>query len=159
MERLFAPWRVEYVTQGKAGGCIFCNLARARPGEELVLFSGSLTLVILNKYPYNNGHLMVASKRHEARFEGLSVEESLDILRLLRHSITALKDAFSPDGFNIGLNLGKAAGAGIEDHLHWHVVPRWDGDTNFMPVVSETRVIPEHLLNTLSKLRPYFEKI
>lgn len=150
---------MEYIIGGKTGGCIFCAAAGKKPAEELVLFSGSHTLVMLNKYPYNNGHLMVAPKRHEGRLEGVSVEESLDLTRLLRHSVTVLKDAISPDGFNIGLNIGKAAGAGVIDHLHWHIVPRWEGDVNFMPVVSETKVVPEHLSDTLKKLRPYFEKI
>ena len=175
MKHLWAPWRIEYITKVRPGGCIFCNAAKARPDksakspdkspdksydksdESLTLFNGRHTLVMLNKYPYNNGHLLVAPKRHEADIEGLSAAESIDIQKLLSRSITVLKKTMNPGGFNIGMNLGKSAGAGVLDHLHWHIVPRWEGDTNFMPVISEVRVIPEHLLKTLKELRPYFD--
>jgi len=176
MKHLWAPWRIEYITKVRPGGCIFCNAAKARPDkspdespdesddefqdksdESLTLFNGRHTLVMLNKYPYNNGHLMVAPKRHVAAIEGLSAVESSDIHKLICRSVKALKKTINPGGFNIGMNLGKSAGAGIPDHLHWHIVPRWEGDTNFMPVTGETRVIPEHLAKTLLKLRPYFE--
>ncbi len=159
MKQIWAPWRIEYIKGEKPGGCIFCDAPEKEAEESLLLFDGSLSMVLLNRYPYNNGHLMVAPKRHEADLEALTVEESIDVFRLLRHSVAVLRQIFNPDGFNIGLNIGQAAGAGIEDHLHWHIVPRWSGDTNFMPLLAEVRVIPEHLLETLSALRPHFERL
>ncbi len=116
-------------------------------------------MTMLNKYPYNNGHLMVAPLRHLAELEELTREESLEIFRLITHAVKVIKELFGPDGFNIGINLGRSAGAGIVEHLHWHVVPRWNGDTNFMPVLADVKIIPEHLSKTLSTLRPHFEKI
>ena len=161
MERLWAPWRLEYVKDaGKASerGCIFCA-ARDGNYDSLLLHRGEHTLTMLNKYPYNNGHLMVAPRRHIAELEAMTEAESLEVFKLLGHAIKVMKRLFNPQGFNVGLNIGRSAGAGIADHLHWHIVPRWDGDTNFMPVLADVKVIPEHLLNTLSTLRPHFEKI
>lgn len=133
--------------------------AQKETSEDLLLYNGDLSIVMLNKYPYNNGHTMVSPKRHTADFTSLSAEESLDMTRLINNTISALKKLYSPCGFNVGINLGTAAGAGIADHLHWHVVPRWSGDTNFMPVLSEVRVIPLHLEQTLTDLLPFFKDI
>lgn len=159
MDNLWAPWRAEYITADKDKRCIFCAAPEKDPADSLLLFKGPLSIIILNKFPYNSGHLMIAPVRHVARLEDLTVEESTDMFRLLRHSTAALTKAAKPGGFNVGLNLGAPAGAGIADHLHTHVVPRWDGDTNFMPVLSETKVIPEHLLRTLARLKPFFNGI
>lgn len=158
MDQLWAPWRSEYIGANKKGGCIFCSAA-AKTDDTLVLFNGSISLVMLNKYPYNSGHLLLAPVRHVGKLEDLSPEESIDIFRLLRHSTAVLTKVFNPEGFNIGMNLGSAAGAGIAEHLHMHVVPRWNGDTNFMPLLSETKVISEHLAATRAKLLHGFEKL
>jgi ATP adenylyltransferase len=159
MERIWAPWRTEYIHAAPGNGCLFCSAPKKDPKEARILFSGSLSTVIINIYPYNSGHLMISPVRHVAKLEELTPEESIDIFRLMRHSTASLTKALNPDGFNVGMNLGRAAGAGIADHMHVHVVPRWDGDTNFMPVLSETRVISEHLDETCALLRPFFERI
>lgn len=159
MKQLWAPWRSEYVSSAKGSDCIFCSASSKAAGEDLLLFNGSVSLVMLNKYPYNNGHLLLSPVRHVAKIEELTPEESIDLFRLLRHSTTVLKKAINPEGFNIGMNLGTAAGAGIADHLHMHIVPRWNGDSNFMPLLSETKVVSEHLAATLEKLLPSFEKL
>ncbi len=159
MKRLWAPWRMEYIEDEKIGECIFCSALEKTPEEGLVLFCGNVSMVVLNKYPYNNGHLLVAPKRHVAELEDLTPEESIDLFRLLRHSTMVLKRAVEPDGFNIGLNLGETAGAGVPGHIHFHIVPRWQGDVNFMPVLADVKVMPEHLSNTFQRLKSYFEKI
>lgn len=159
MKNLWAPWRMEYIKGEKNDRCIFCDAPKADHAEGLVLFSGSLSTVILNRYPYSSAHLMVSPVRHVARIEDLTPEESIDIFRLLRHCTASLTKAIGPEGFNIGMNIGKAAGAGIDEHLHLHVVPRWNGDHNFMPVLSDTSVMPEHLKETFLKLQPFFERI
>ncbi|HBG45985.1 MAG TPA: HIT family hydrolase [Deltaproteobacteria bacterium] len=159
MRQMWAPWRSEYIHAEKEAGCVFCKATAARPGEGLVLFNGSVSVVVLNKFPYNSGHLMVAPSRHVAKVEELTPEESIDMFRLIRHCTSVLTKAMNPGGFNIGMNVGKAAGAGIDDHLHMHVVPRWNGDINFMPVLSDVKVIPEHLQKTLSLLLPFFERL
>jgi ATP adenylyltransferase len=135
-------------------GCIFCRL----PDEESdrVLARTDLAYVVLNKFPYNPGHLLVVPLRHAAEIEELTVEENVDLQVLLQRSVRALREEAAPHGFNIGLNLGSVAGAGIPGHIHWHVVPRWSGDTNFMPVVGETRVLPELLADTARRLTPRF---
>jgi ATP adenylyltransferase len=158
MEHLWAPWRGEYIEGKKDSGCIFCA-ARDNGEGGLVLRVTRLSVVMLNKYPYNSGHLLVSPARHAARLEDLSDEEGAEIFRLLRHSTAALTGAYSPAGFNVGMNLGEAAGAGIVGHLHMHVVPRWAGDVNFMQTLGETKVISEHLTKTSERLRPYFERI
>ena len=136
-------------------GCIFCDKPALGDDEKaLIVGRGELAFVMLNAYPYNPGHLMVAPFRHVGDFEQLTVEELADSSSLLQRSVGALKVVSSPHGFNLGMNLGKVAGAGVADHLHWHVVPRWEGDTNFMPVVGETKVLPELLSGTYTKLRP-----
>ena len=154
MNHLFATWRMDYVTAPKHEGCIFCDFpAEKRDKERYILYQGTKCFVILNTYPYNPGHMMVVPYRHTNLYETLTGDEHADMSRLTADAISALKRAMMPDGFNIGMNLGKAAGAGITDHLHLHIVPRWDGDNNFMPVVTDTRVVPEALDATYVKLR------
>jgi ATP adenylyltransferase len=151
---------MEYILgEDKTQGCIFCP----QPGEDfkerLILFSGRLTRVMLNKYPYINGHLLISPLRHLPGPEDLSQAELLDLMLKLREAIAILKQAMQPDGFNVGLNLGTVAGAGMESHLHFHLVPRWNGDTNFIPVFAEVRVIPEHFRQTYERLAPYFQTL
>ncbi|MBI5903843.1 MAG: HIT domain-containing protein [Deltaproteobacteria bacterium] len=161
MKQIWAPWRAEYVVAEKDKTCIFCSAASAVGAEDegrgLVLFRSTRSIVMLNRFPYNSGHLMVAPVRHVARIEELDDEESADIFRLVRRSTACLREALNPQGFNIGLNMGSAAGAGIEDHIHMHVVPRWNGDMNFMPVLADVKVIPEHLKQTMKRLKPCFD--
>jgi ATP adenylyltransferase len=160
MERLWAPWRSTYVTgaSGANPDCIFCNLSE--PGrEELILIRGRVCYVILNLYPYNNGHLMVVPNRHVANLASTTADEQFELMRLTRHAEIALTEAYSPQGINIGVNLGRPAGAGVLDHLHVHLVPRWNGDTNFMTAIAETRVLPEDLKSSAAKLRPIFERL
>lgn len=153
MEHLWALWRMEYILNEKEKGCIFCQKPnQRRDRENLLLYRGKYNLVMMNLYPYNPGHLMVAPYRHINRLDMLNDEEMLEHFRLVDRCVTVLREAMNPDGFNIGLNLGKVAGAGIEDHIHTHIVPRWNGDTNFMPVISDTRVVPEALDATYAKL-------
>lgn len=162
MDRLWSPWRMEYIEAAKAeepDGCVFCSLVRAGdPDGDRVLALENLAFVTLAKYPYNPGHLLVLPVRHVGDLEELSGDEEAAIQRLLRRSLAALRAAADPQGFNVGLNLGRVSGAGIPGHLHWHVVPRWGGDTNFMPVVAGTRVLPELLQETYRKLRPLFDE-
>lgn len=154
MDRLWAPWRMEYLSKAGAQGCVFCRQGDDR--ELLVLRRTPRVLVMLNGYPYSNGHLMVAPVRHTADLDALSDREMLELLRSVALCRRVLTRASAPQGFNIGLNLGKAAGAGVEDHLHLHVVPRWNGDSNFMSVVAEVRVLPESLRATYDRLLPFF---
>jgi ATP adenylyltransferase len=160
MEILWAPWRMEYVSSGnREGGCIFCPTgARDQNEERLILFAGDLSIVLMNRYPYINGHLLVAPLRHVSSLDALLPEEKLDLITVVEKSITILKEVMSPGGFNVGLNLGRVAGAGVEAHIHFHVVPRWSGDTNYMTVLGEVRVIPEHIQETYRKLLPFFRK-
>ncbi len=159
MKQLWAPWRIEYILGKKPRGCILCEKPRERRDEEnYILLRGKLCYVMLNAYPYNNGHLMISPYRHVVSFDELSDDECMEMMRVLRLSLVALRKALSPDGFNIGANLGKTAGAGME-HLHLHVVPRWSGDTNFMPVLAETKVISEHLRATYQKLKKAFDEV
>lgn len=152
-EILWAPWRMEYILGEKESGCIFCTrLQQKNDQENLILLRGESNFVIMNKFPYNNGHLMVVPNRHTSEFDSLNESEKLELMNLVSKSITVLKKAVSPDGFNVGLNIGKVAGAGIDDHLHFHIVPRWAADTNFMPVVGQTKVISEDLQETWGKL-------
>ena len=160
MDRLWAPWRLSYVTAAQipAPDCIFCDASVGRD-IDLVVLRGREAYVILNLYPYNNGHLMVVPKRHLAALEALTRDEQLELMQLTRLSEMALNEAYRPQGINVGINLGKAAGAGFENHLHIHLVPRWSGDTSFMTAVGETRVLPEDLGATVARLRPIFEKL
>ena len=154
---LWAPWRMRYIEEDKSHECIFCVPPEAPIlRERLILHVTSSSRVMLNKYPYTSGHLMVAPRRHTANLVELPEVEFVDLMQTLRQTIAILEQAFQPQGMNIGLNLGIAAGAGIADHLHWHAVPRWIGDTNFMPVVGSVRVMPQHLLDSYDRLRPYF---
>jgi ATP adenylyltransferase len=162
MERLWSPWRLAYVT-GAVGGdangrCIFCEAARGGR-EDLVLVETPLSFVVLNLYPYNNGHLMVVPRRHVATLASSSADELNDLMRLTRHAEMALAEAYTPQGINVGINLGRPAGAGVVDHLHVHLVPRWTGDTSFISVVGNTRVLPEELTQTAARLRPIFERL
>jgi ATP adenylyltransferase len=144
--------------QVPATDCIFCDPSAGRD-VDLVVLRGRNAYVILNLYPYNNGHLMVVPTRHLAALEALTPDEQVELIQLARLSEMALKEAYRPQGINVGINLGKAAGAGIENHLHIHLVPRWSGDTNFMTAVGQTRVLPEDLAATAARLRPIFERL
>jgi ATP adenylyltransferase len=151
---LWAPWRLEYVQAADdQPGCIFC-LAHDGSDDEasLVVHRGEHAFVLLNRFPYSSGHFLVAPRRHVGEFAGLSDDETLEIHRLARDGLAALGTLYRPDGFNLGWNLGRVAGAGIVDHVHLHAVPRWSGDTNFMPVLGDVKVMPEHLLETRRKL-------
>jgi len=160
MKVLWAPWRMEYILgEGKPPGCIFCPVEGEDLASRLVLFSGRLSRVMMNKYPYINGHLLISPLRHVPGLDDLSHVELLDLQLKLRESLKILKQVMNPDGFNIGLNLGTVAGAGVESHLHYHVVPRWNGDTNFIPVFAEVRVIPEHFRRTYERLAPFFQNL
>lgn len=160
MDRLWAPWRLAYVTAAPAlsTDCIFCDAFKSADAE-LTVFRGSHAFVILNLYPYNNGHLMVVPNRHLNALALLTPDEQHEMMALTTLSEMALTEVFHPQGINVGINLGKAAGAGIEHHLHIHLVPRWAGDTNFMTAIGETRVLPEDLRQTAKRLRPVFEKL
>lgn len=155
VENIFAPWRMQYISVSKEQeGCIFCDFPKEdRDEERLILFRGRYSFVILNAFPYNPGHLMVAPYRHTCEYEGLEDGELLEMHRVAGRCIEALKRAMHPQGFNLGVNLGKVAGAGFDGHLHLHVVPRWNGDTNFMPVFTDVRVVAEELGATYRKLK------
>jgi ATP adenylyltransferase len=158
---LWAPWRMEYILGPKPGGCVFCAYASAAVPrrEDGVLVAQPQAFVCLNKYPFASGHLLVVPRRHTSDLAELSREEYPALMALLRDTVAALKVALRPEGFNVGFNLGKVAGAGIAEHLHAHIVPRWAGDTNFMPVLADVRVMPEHLDATWARLRPAFEAV
>ncbi len=160
MKLLWAPWRIEYILAPKEEeGCFICKgVGEPENDECLVIYVGEKALVVLNKYPYNPGHLMVAPKRHVASLVDLDKDERGELMELLSLAVEVLKTEMDPGGFNIGINMGKAAGAGLEDHLHVHVVPRWNGDTNFMPVLAQVKVIPEHIEETHRKLKKAFAK-
>ena len=163
MERLWSPWRLGYVTGAKPDtGCVFCQAAEASrrsAPESLVLFSGTTSYVVLNLYPYNNGHLMVVPYRHVATLAALTLDELQEMALLTQRSEVTLTEAYQPHGINVGINLGKPAGAGVLDHVHIHLVPRWNGDTNFMTVVGNVRVLPEDLSETVKRLKPIFERL
>jgi ATP adenylyltransferase len=145
------------VDESAGSGCIFCSLQASDQEAERIMAQTELAYVVLNKFPYNPGHLLVVPRRHVGDLEDLSVDENAELQALLQRSVAAVRAQSQPHGFNIGLNLGAVAGAGIPDHLHWHVVPRWSGDTNFMPIVGETRVLPELLAETARRLAPRFD--
>ncbi len=154
MEQLWAPWRTEYIQKPAPGACILCQKPAENNDEQnLILYRGQHNFIILNAFPYNSGHLMVAPYRHVAALQDLTDPEACEHFQLVKRSLQLLTEAMRPDGFNVGLNLGKVAGAGIAQHIHTHVVPRWEGDTNFMPVLSNTKVISEALVATYQKLR------
>ena len=157
---LWAPWRMEYILGEKEKGCIFCSRwHQDNDRDNLILARGECCFVIMNRYPYNNGHLMVVPARHIDNLTALQGEESTEMMRWLQRTIDALNLALQPHGYNIGLNLGKVSGAGVDDHMHFHVVPRWDGDTNFMPIISDTKVVSEGLFKTYDKLKTAFETL
>jgi ATP adenylyltransferase len=157
MKTMWAPWRMEYILGEKDKGCIFCIALSDQ--DNLTLYKGEVTMVVMNKYPYINGHLLVAPTRHLSLLEQLHKNEMADLLETVEKSVGILKKVMNPDGFNVGLNLGKVAGAGVEEHLHFHIVPRWFGDTNALTVFADVRVIPEHLQATFRNLKPYFDKM
>ena len=156
MDTIFAPWRMEYIKGEKPEGCVFCKCSIRC--DEYVVYEGKTCFVMINRYPYVSGHLMIIPVRHIGKIEDLTKEERSEIFALLDITVRVLKEAMNPDGFNIGMNIGKAAGAGIEEHIHVHVIPRWEGDTNFMSVVNNIRVIPEDVQTTATKLVPLFKK-
>lgn len=157
MKTMWAPWRMEYILGDKEKGCIFCKALSEE--DNLTLYKGKATLVVMNKFPYINGHLLAAPIKHISTLDQLSKGEMGDLLETVEQSVGILKKVMNPDGFNVGLNLGKVAGAGVEEHLHFHIVPRWFGDTNALTVFADVRVIPEHLISTYNNLKPYFNKI
>jgi ATP adenylyltransferase len=146
MERLWAPWRMAYILETRQPGCFLCDIVQtSRDEDNLVLERGEHTMLLMNRYPYNNGHLMVAPYQHMDALEGLRPEALSELMALCVRGCSRLRQALRPHGFNVGLNLGAAAGAGLKEHLHLHIVPRWEGDTNFMPVLAEVKVIPQSL--------------
>jgi ATP adenylyltransferase len=155
MDRLWAPWRIGFIMKGaNKGDCFLCQYPKENNDEaNLILFRGEKNFIILNAYPYNSGHLMVAPCRHIGKIGDMTDAESKEHFDLVRMSVKLLTKVMQPDGFNTGMNLGKVAGAGIADHIHTHIVPRWQGDANFMPVISDTKVVPESLAMTYSKLK------
>ncbi len=154
---LWAPWRLAYIKGEKEPGCIFCTrLARSSDEQDLILHRGHRAFIILNAFPYTNGHLMIVPFDHTSEFEELPEETLAEMDQLLKRSIAALKEAFGAQGFNVGWNIGRCAGAGVEEHIHEHVVPRWNGDTNFMPVLGGVTVVPDALANTWRALKPFF---
>ncbi len=157
MKTMWAPWRMEYILGDKEKGCIFCEAISKQ--DDLTLYKGRVTMVVMNKFPYINGHLLVAPNRHIPALDRLNRDEMGYLLETVEQSIEILKKVMNPDGFNVGLNLGRVAGAGVEEHLHFHIVPRWSGDTNALTVFADIRVIPEHLKDTYNNLKPYFNKL
>ncbi len=158
MDRVWAPWRMEYITGTKAPGekrCFLC-IDEGKDEESLVIGRLGKAFVIMNRFPYSNGHVMVVPVRHTGLAEDLTDEESLDMMRLVKKMVRVYKEEFSVEGINIGINVGRAAGAGLEEHIHVHMVPRWFGDTNFMAVTGETRVISEHLMTSYQRLKRRF---
>ncbi len=157
MERIWAPWRIQYIQMGETEGCILCERPEQKKDAlNYILYRGDKNFVILNSYPYNPAHLMVAPYRHVDSVEELTEEERHEHFEIVSRCVRVLRQVFNPGGFNIGINIGKAAGAGIENHVHTHIVPRWQGDTNFMPVLAEVRVLPEALVETYRKLKGKF---
>ena len=160
MKQLWAPWRMEYIKSEKSDECIFCVLPSSQDdGKNRILFRGKYSFVIMNIFPYNCSHLMVSPYRHIGCVTEQNDSERFEVNQLTEECIKILKTVSEPDGFNIGYNIGKAAGAGYDEHIHCHIVPRWLGDTNFMPVIGDVKVHPEHLVSTYEKLQPYFKKL
>lgn len=162
MERLWSPWRLDYVTRAASpdsDACVFCAALDPAGGSPLVVCRGDRAFVILNKYPYNNGHLMVVPMRHVGRLADATPAELNEIIALTRVAEMALTEAYRVHGINVGMNVGRAAGAGVRDHLHVHLVPRWEGDTNFMSIVGDTRVVPEEPAASVARLKPVFDRL
>lgn len=159
MKALWAPWRMEYILGKKEPECIFCSYPKKNNDRDnLILYRSAHNFVMMNKYPYNNGHIMVVPYIHTSTIDNLTDEILLDFMKVTQYSLKCLKEAFRPEGFNIGINIGAVAGAGMEEHVHLHMVPRWAGDTSFMSVFGEIRVIPEYIMETYDKLYPIFNK-
>jgi ATP adenylyltransferase len=159
MGTLWAPWRMAYIGGPRTEGCLLCDLPReADDRQHLILFRGPRSYVVMNLYPYTSGHLMIVPYRHGADIAELSDADAMELMQEVRRVARVLRQAFGAEGFNVGLNLGKVAGAGVLDHLHMHVVPRWAGDTNFMPVLADTKVMPDYLEATYDKLVPFFRR-
>ncbi len=157
MKQLWAPWRIEYIQMEKPKGCILCDKPKQKDdAANYILYRGDKNFIIMNSYPYNSGHLMIVPYNHTANLEELTSEERQEHFEIVSRSVKILKQAFNPDGFNIGINLGRVAGAGIDDHIHTHIVPRWQIDTNFMPVIADSKVINEALAETYKKLKGKF---
>jgi ATP adenylyltransferase len=160
MQQMWTPWRMAYIRREKRPGCIFCEMLEGDDDvAQLVLHRSERAFLVLNKYPYNNGHLMAVPYRHVDTLEGLTAEEATDMMAEVALGVRALRRTSSPEGFNIGINIGKIAGAGVIDHVHTHVVPRWGGDTNFMPVLADVRLIPQDLNETYAELKAAVEEI
>ena len=163
MERVWAPWRGEYINNplsSDSSKCIFCEFVAVKPDKSnLVLYKNEFGFVVMNKYPYNNGHVMVIPNKHTDCFDSLNEKEYAGFSELLRTTVKVLKHVYNPQGMNIGMNMGRVAGAGVDTHIHYHIVPRWNGDTNFMPVLSDTKIISEHLLDTYDKLSKGFKEV
>jgi ATP adenylyltransferase len=154
MQQMWTPWRISYIRREHRPGCIFCDMLDTEDDRtQLILHRSELAFLVLNKYPYNNGHLMAVPYRHMDTVEALTPEESVDMMSLVSLGVRALRRTSNPEGFNIGINIGKIAGAGVVDHVHIHVVPRWGGDTNFMPVLADVRLIPQDLGETYDELK------
>lgn len=159
MKVLWAPWRIQYITGEKEEGCIFCSKPKeGNDKKNLILYTGETSFIIMNRYPYSNGHLMAVPYRHTNNLSELTEEERLELMNLTVKCIDILQ-AIRPDGFNIGMNLGRAGGAGIDDHLHYHIVPRWNGDSNFMSVIADVRVMPEYLEETYETLNKHLKSL
>jgi ATP adenylyltransferase len=159
MRNLYAPWRMEYIAGQAEPGCLFCRVREAPEADDrrnLVVHRAAGALAMLNKFPYNSGHLMVAPRAHVGSLADLDDEQTVALMRLVRRSLAALENVMRPEGFNVGVNLGRVAGAGIPDHVHVHIVPRWNGDTNFLPVLGEVKVVNEHLERTWEKVSEAF---
>jgi ATP adenylyltransferase len=161
VKRLWSPWRMAYVSAEKQAGCVFCDIQEETGTDQdaLILFRGEHAMVVMNKYPYSNGHLMVVPYLHTDTPTALDDDALLEMMKLVNESITILQETLRADGFNVGMNLGASAGAGIEQHIHMHIVPRWTGDTNFMSVFSDTRVICEALDDSYCRLKPHFDAL
>jgi ATP adenylyltransferase len=157
MQVLWAPWRMAYIGGPKTPGCIFCNALDTADRRGHLVLAREPAIVMLNKFPYSNGHLLVAPRRHAARLGELSSDEFRSLMDSVHRTATVLSEAVRAEGLNLGMNMGAAAGAGVADHLHWHIVPRWVGDTNFMPMLADARVIPEHLEVMYDRLQPLFD--
>ncbi|MFP5263098.1 MAG: HIT family protein [Blastocatellia bacterium] len=158
MEHIWSPWRYKYIASAdRAGGCIFCRAHGAQSDDDnYIVHRGRLNFVILNLFPYTSGHLMIVPYEHEASLASVDEATTAEMMALAKRAQSALDACYHPDGFNIGMNLGRSAGAGVADHLHLHVVPRWTGDANFVSIIGETRVLPEELATTYEKLKKYF---
>jgi ATP adenylyltransferase len=150
---------MEYIKSPSSGGCLFCKKLGTNPQESLILYTDDLIGVMLNRYPYSNGHLLIYPLRHTSTIEDFSREEGVRLFTIIQASTTILREAMQPEGFNVGMNVGRVAGAGIDEHIHLHVVPRWAGDVNFMPIFADVKIMPEHLEESYKKLSLPFQKI